>query len=71
MDPITINRLGNIRQQEILDTAMQTEGEPVIQHLMQQVGRSLVTLGQKMIDSANPTTLEAQTAPAQVCAENC
>jgi len=47
MDPITINRIAQIRQQEILEQAANDQGAPVLRRL----GSLLVTIGQKMMQT--------------------
>ncbi len=50
MDPITVNRIAHIRQQEILEQAAQDRAAaPVLRPVRRQLGGLLVTLGQKLM----------------------
>jgi hypothetical protein len=70
MDPYTINRLGHIRQQEILQEVAEDQGKRSIRDVTWQLGVWLVTIGQKMMDVANPPNVEQPSAP-NTKVENC
>ncbi len=59
MDPVTVNRIAHIRQQEILEQAARDQATPVLPPVRRQLGGLLVTIGQKMMRANG---LEAQSA---------
>lgn len=68
MDPFTINRLGHIRQQEILKSAAESRNHSSLRQLVWQLGMWLAAAGQKMITIAN---IEKSTAAPDMNMEQC
>lgn len=63
MDPFTISRLGQIRQQEILKFAEENRHRKSIREITRQLGNLLVVIGQKMTTAANHSHEEQTIAP--------
>jgi hypothetical protein len=79
IDPVTMARLAEIRQQEFLEmtayqeymgTAVYDESRGRLRQLVSQVGGVLVRVGQKMTQ-ADGSAYEAQSAPSTATTENC
>lgn len=70
MDPVTLYKLGLIRQQELLERAAQDQGALPMRHYLSEIGALLVRVGQKLVDAANPA-LPAQSIAPQPSVENC
>jgi hypothetical protein len=70
MDPIMIQHISRIRQQEILETAANERNGVPYREVLWHVGRSLVTLGQGMMKAAKPT-LEEPRFTTQATSDNC
>jgi hypothetical protein len=68
MDPFTINRLGHIRQQEILKSAAENRNLSSLRQIVWQLGVWLVAAGQKMITVAN---IEKGTVSSGMNMEQC
>ena len=70
MDPINLNRLGHIRQQEILEfTAQSRHGAPM-PRITQRLGALFITVGQRMMAATEPISSE-QPLASTINMENC
>jgi hypothetical protein len=70
MDPFTLQRLAEIRQQEILETAANDREAKPLRTFMSQIGGSLVKVGQRLVSisgEAQIATPEIQTEAAGNC----
>ncbi len=69
MDPITVSRLGRLRQQEFLDQAARDQfDESATAELLRKLGRSLKTSGQKLVNAAR-LARAPRTAPWAIAPE--
>ena len=74
MDPITISRIGRIRQQEILEWAEHDRGVKPLREYVLELGNLLIRVGQRMVNAAGSaleTKVVAPQTAAEHCAENC
>jgi len=53
MDPINLNRIAHIRQQEMLDEAAKDQAGITLRPALHQLGNLLITIGQKMRTTSN------------------
>jgi hypothetical protein len=68
MNPITDNLAAHVRAEALLAMEAQEQYDNPLRRWLRRTGDVLTTLGQKMMDAAQPT-LDEQTAA--VSAENC
>lgn len=54
MDPLTISRLGQIRQQEILEWAANDRGSKPARQYLSDLGRLLIRVGRRLENAAGP-----------------
>lgn len=68
MDPIMMQHLAKIRQQEILESAR--DGGIAYRELVWRLGHSLSSAGQRIMQAAKPT-FEEQRFTTQATSDNC
>jgi hypothetical protein len=69
MDPVSLQRIAEIRQQEYLAIAEYERNAPPLGSSLMQAVNSVVALGKRLMTAANPAP--AQTAPdmTEACVE--
>jgi len=63
LDPVTLNRLAEIRQQEYLQAAEQARKGEQMPSILWQAGDALIALGKRLMANTNTAPARTVTAP--------
>ncbi len=71
MDPIMVQHLARIRQQDYLETAARERSGTSYRELLWHAGSAMVTVGQRLMQATRPTFEAPRPAATPMTTENC